>query len=115
MVLEVPLTVGDDVHASEVLAGHEQQTDTDAVAYAVLEEALKHFAKLHPVGRALLDLLANLGQLVADVLAVAGELAQVDEDRLGVLPAVLAGEPAGGLGAEEHAEAEEGAGDELEA
>ena len=80
-----------------------------------MHEALEHFGIRHAVGRALLDLLPDLGQLVADVLVLGGQGAEVDEDLFGVVPAVLAGEPARRLGAHQHAHAEEGAGHELQA
>lgn len=107
-------TVGDDVDTSHVLAGHEEKTNQDPVADALLDETLEHLRVGHAVGRALFDLRTDIRQLQADVVVVGGQASEVGQNGLGLFPAVLTSKPSRRLGAEQHANGKEDARDELE-
>lgn len=106
--------VGDDVDTSEALQEHEQDTDGHAVPHTGGEELLELVLLAHAHGAAELDLGADLANLVAHVRVVGGQLADHAEDRLGLLEAVLTGEPSRGFRAEKDATGEKDTGSELQ-
>lgn len=101
------LTVSDDVHACQILASHKQQTNRDSVSRSLLEELLEHVLLAHSHRGSFFDLLSDICELGLDVFMIWAELSNIDQNLLGVLPAVLASEPSGRFWACHDADEEE--------
>lgn len=104
------------VGTGHLLADHEADGDESTVSVALDGPHL--LLEVHEGGLAhelalVLKLLLDLAKLVLDIGVVLGQVAELGENGAALLPAVLASEPTGRLGAEEHADDEQDSGDTL--